>query len=391
MTAARPDPAPTGAAGSTAERERLPLVEPALGTSRYLERLRFGRRGARPKAYFQAALHADEIPGMLVLHHLAERLEVAARAEMIQGEVVLVPFANPIGLAQRISGELLGRFDLAGGGGNFNRGFPTLAAPVAARVTARLTDNAAANVAIIRDAMHQALDALPPPVSEVEQLRMHLLREAVDADIALDLHCDTEATVHLYFGTPLWPGAADLAALVGSDATLLAEESGGTPFDEAVGGPWWALAKQFRDKPIPPACLSGTLELRGLSDVDDAVAAADADALFRFLQRRGIVAGDPGPLPPLRRDATPLTGVDPVKADAAGVLVFAKVPGDEVRAGDIVAEIVRPAAGRTALRARTDGVLFARRHDRFAHPGQWVAKIAGREPLPDRTGNLLNS
>jgi uncharacterized protein len=42
------------------------------------------------------------------------------------------------------------------------------------------------------------------------------------------------------------------------------------------------------------------------------------------------------------------------------------------------------------LSARTHGVLFARRDDRFARPGQWVAKIAGREPLPDRTGNLLN-
>jgi hypothetical protein len=390
MTAARPEePAPTGA-GSVAERERLPLVEPALGTSRYLERLRFGRRGARPKAYFQAALHADEIPGMLVLHHLSERLEATARAGMIHGEVVLVPFANPIGLAQRISGELLGRFDLAGGEANFNRGFPTLVDPVADRVAARLTGDAAANVAMIREAMHQVLDALPPPVSELEQLRLHLLREAVDADIALDLHCDTEAVVHLYLGTPLWPDAADLAALVGSEATLLAEDSGGSPFDEAVGGPWWSLARRFPERPIPPACLSGTLELRGVADVDDAVAAADADALFRLLQRRGVVGGDPGPLPPLRRDATPLTGVDPVKADAAGVLVFAKGPGDEVRAGEIIAEIVLPARGRSALRARADGVLFARRHDRFTRPGQWVAKIAGREPLPDRTGNLLN-
>ena len=41
--------------------------------------LRFGTPGARPKAYLQAGLHADELPGMLVLHKLA-RLPRRGRA-----------------------------------------------------------------------------------------------------------------------------------------------------------------------------------------------------------------------------------------------------------------------------------------------------------------------
>ena len=43
----------------------LPPVAP--GTRREIEVLRFGTPGARPKAYLQAGLHADELPGMLVL------------------------------------------------------------------------------------------------------------------------------------------------------------------------------------------------------------------------------------------------------------------------------------------------------------------------------------
>ena len=44
------------------------------GTERSLVVLGFGAEDARPKAYFQASLHADEIPAMLVLNQLAERV-----------------------------------------------------------------------------------------------------------------------------------------------------------------------------------------------------------------------------------------------------------------------------------------------------------------------------
>src|SRR3546814_11564034 len=57
--------------------ERIPLPVSSPGTARTLTALRFGRPGARPKAYLQAALHADEPPGMLILHHLARLLATA--------------------------------------------------------------------------------------------------------------------------------------------------------------------------------------------------------------------------------------------------------------------------------------------------------------------------
>ncbi|MEZ5600227.1 MAG: hypothetical protein R3F36_04160 [Candidatus Competibacteraceae bacterium] len=43
--------------------DHLELPAPAPGTRRALRVHRYGTPGARPKAYFQAALHADEIPG----------------------------------------------------------------------------------------------------------------------------------------------------------------------------------------------------------------------------------------------------------------------------------------------------------------------------------------
>ena len=56
----------------------------------------------------------------------------------ITGEIVLVPSANPIGLAQSVLGDHVGRFNLADGI-NFNRGYPDLMPKVAERIEGKLT------------------------------------------------------------------------------------------------------------------------------------------------------------------------------------------------------------------------------------------------------------
>jgi len=366
--------------------ETLPLPAPAPGTNRFLTRLRYGQAGRGPKAYLQAGLHADEPPGMLVLHHLAERLDALPDSDVL-GEIILVPVANPIGLTQYVSGELVGRFEL-GGQGNFNRNYPVLTEIVATQIAGRLQRDATSNVALIRAALLAALADISP-MTELDHLRLALMRDAVDADIMLDLHCDCESLMHLYLGTPLWPEARDLAALLGAEATLLAEDSGGSSFDEAVAGPWWALARRFPAYPIPPACLAATVELRGQADVSDAMAARDADALIRLLRRRGVLAGDAGPMPPLPRDATDLRAADMIRSPTAGLVVYAKSLGDAVAKGEAVADIIQPGGQRFTVHSHANGFLLARLRDRYARPGRYIAKIIGRDPLPHRQGVLL--
>lgn len=372
---------------------RIPLTHSDIGTRRSIVVHRYGEAGARPKAYLQASLHADEIPAMMALYHLQRLLDEANDAGQIRGEIVLVPAANPIGLGQHVSGVHLGRYELFGGG-NFNRGWPDLAALVGDRVADQLTGDADRNVAVIRAAMRTAL-AERQPRDEMESLRLALAKLACDADIVLDLHCDDEALMHLYLIPQHWPAAQDLAAEIGSRATMLAEDSGGSSFDEAFSMPWVKLARRFGpDRPIPPICIAGTVEYRGQADVSDALGEADAQGLFRFLQRRGVIAGDPGPLPPLEADAVDLRAMDVVKAPAAGILVYAAPLGAEVRKGEVIAEIVDPtaettAAARVPARAGTDGLLFARRMLRLVRAGEPIAKVVGKEILPHRTGKLL--
>ena len=374
---------------------QIPLPAVAPGTSRAVTVHRYGTPGARPKAYIQAGLHADELPGMLVAHHLLRRLDALDAAGAIRGEIVVVPAANPIGLSQSVLEYHVGRFALDGRG-NFNRHYPDLAPIVASRIAEQLTDDVERNVRLVRAALLAAL-AEHQPTDETGALRKALLGLSIDANLVLDLHCDNRAPVHVYLGTPLWPDAQDLARDVGAEVVLLAEESGDNPFDEANSAPWWVLRQLLGDAyPLPPACLAATIELRGQADVDDETAAADAEALVRFLQRRGVVAGDPGPLPEARCDATPLAGNEMLRAPAAGIVTYSKALGTRLSRGDHVADIVDPAAAdpaqaRTPLHAGVDGVLWSQCLHRLVRPGDIVAKIAGAEPIEGRGAILLTT
>jgi hypothetical protein len=371
----------------------IPLAGASPGTRRVLKVRRYGEPGARPKAYIQAGLHAEEVPGMLVAHHLCRRLDEAAAEGRVRGEILVLPVANPVGLDQVIDERLLGRFDLAGGG-NFNRHYPDLAEPLAEALRGRLTDDAGENVVRIRSAM-AGLVHDRRAVGAADALRTALLGLAITADIVLDLHCDDEALAHLYLGTPLWPEAEDLPRDLGTQLVLLAETSGGEPFDEACSTPWWRLRALLGGAaPIPAACLAATVELRGMTDVDDALAAADAERLIAVLTRRGALAGNPPPLPPWRGTALPLAGVDMVAAPSAGIVCHRAAVGARVRKGQVVAELVDPsvedpAAARMPLFAGCDGLLFGRIQQRFARAGDVIAKIAGADPLPGKGTHLL--
>ncbi len=370
----------------------LPLASPSPGTDRHLTLHRFGKAGARPKAYFQAALHADELPGVLVLQHLIASLATAEREGRIKGEILIVPAANPIGLSQHVHGQLLGRYGLDASG-NFNRSFPDLSDKLVEALRNKLGRDAAANTMLVRTTLLKLL-AEKKAAGEAQQLRLTLMRLAIDADIALDLHCDDDALMHIYAGPKLWPEISDLAALLGATAVLLEEDSGGEPFDEALARPLWKLIDANPGAALSAASLiTGTIELRGRADIDDAQAQKDAQALLKFLIRRGVVAGDAGALPSLACQGTALEAVDFVKAPHAGLLVHKRELGERARAGDVVSEIVDPmgppGAARTQLLARTDGIIFARSVPCLVRAGERVMKIAGKEKLESDDGTLL--
>jgi hypothetical protein len=218
------------------------------------------------RAYIQASLHCDELPGMLVSHHLLKLLDVAAEKNGILKPITIVPYANPIGLQQIVMGSHLGRFSLSTGV-NFNRDWIDVTAAVAERVRADLSaTDIQSNSAVIRKALLEETRKLR--FNTVEKvLKQELFQRAAVSSIVLDLHCDCDAIMHAYTHDLLWPQMRDLTVQLEAQVMLLASESGGTPFDEACSCPWATLKNRFQDFPIDMACQAVTIELRGESDV----------------------------------------------------------------------------------------------------------------------------
>jgi predicted deacylase len=72
------------------------------------------------------------------------------------------------------------------------------------------------------------------------------------------------------------------------------------------------------------------------------------------------------------------------------MVVFAAQPGDTLKVGDLVAEVIDPMANRSErICAGVDGVLYARIRDRYVTSGCELGKIAGAVPF--KTGELLGA
>lgn len=301
--------------------------------------------GGGPRAMLQAGVHADEIPPMLVLHHLLPMLRQAEVRGKLRGDVTVVPQSNPIGIRQFVSRRLLGRFDAASGR-NFNRGVAQAAAD---------------------------------PAPGVAAWQAALLGLSTDADIVLDLHTDDEALPYVYVHEAMWPEARDLAAAIGAAAVITWGGDGGDAFEEAIAARWHGQSL---------GRLAATVELRGQADVDDALALRDAEGLFRLLRRRGVIRAD-GAVPDWdgedwHGELVPIAHMQTIRAPQPGIVVFSRNPGAALAAGEPFARLVtQPGdpAGDLALAAPNAGRLLTRTRDRYLPAGGIAAKITGSVPF----------
>lgn len=358
--------------------ETVPLSGPSPGTTRSLTRHHWGNPGARPKVYLQAGLHADEMPGPLALYQLMALLDRAEAEGRINGHVVVVPLANPIGLSEWLLHKPVGRRDLEGAQ-NFNRGFADLAALAGDALDGQLGPYAAANVAMIRQAFAAAL-AAEKPQTEVDELRLRLIEGSFDADHVLDLHCDHHAVMYHYYSSAQTEIGGLLGRAVGSKLALIEDLSGGNAFDEAHTAPWRALRVRFPDHPIPDPCFATTLEYRGQHDVSDPIAMADAEGLMAFLSGIGTVTGGPEPMHPAA-EAAPLAGALEFMAPMGGIVTWITVPGDRVTEGQVLGHVTDPTTRRRVeITAPTTGLLFRQELWTSCLKGQSLCHVAGQEP-----------
>ncbi|ORM72928.1 succinylglutamate desuccinylase [Pantoea wallisii] len=368
------------------QQQHHPLLSATLGTQREIVSFHFGT-DAQQRVYIQAALHGDELPGMAVAWYLKQKLLALESAGQLRSKIILVPVANPLALGQHWHGTHLGRFHTLSGQ-DFNRRFPALGETLAAELSGSLTQSEYENKRLIRDAIDRYYrDSIAK--TELEAQRFTLMRMASQADLMIDLHCDWDALPHLYTTPHAWPDIEPLARWLGSHVQLLAQISGGEPFDEACCEPWLTLAERYgKEFPMPRGLLPVTLELRGVSDVSPEQAEKDADAIINALIEGGYIAGDIGHSPALIHPPTQLAGCEYIHAPHSGLLLNRRKLGEWIKAGEVVAEIVDPINDYvTPLVAEFGGVLYARNLTKFVTAGMLVVRLAGENA--GRRGELL--
>lgn len=264
------------------------------------------------------------------------------------GRVTLVPHANPVGLAQAVFDTTLGRFDL-NGRMNFNRAFPT----------------------------GTPSDLIGRPMAQ--RLKATLLGLATEAEVVLDLHCDDEAPVYLYAHESRLPQARDLAQALGAAVILTDPSQAAESFDMAVMLRWGEAAAGSR--------FAATVELRGMLDVRDDLAASDAAGLYQYLVRLGTVRDD---LPPVASPEPLVADVDLaelIPTPVAGAVLYEVEVGDWVTAGQRVAQVL-PEAGtaRHEVLAPADGYVMTRKDHRFLRRETTCSRSCGIRGGPADAG-----
>lgn len=374
------------------ERKSVLLQGDSPGTATEFVWYAIGPAEAAQKVHLQAALHADEQPGTMVLHHLLPMLRAADDRGLMRARFTVMPAVNPLGMGNWSFHKHLGRYDPRSGV-NYNRRWPDLFTAVGTQLAGRLGQDERSNVNLIRKAVAQWIDSQEPRTA-AEQLRMLILKEAHDADYVLDLHCDSDSLVHIFTSPEFMPELQDLSDWLGAAATLTAADSGGGSFDEVLPQLYRKLAQANPGKPVPMPTATATLEYRGTADVFDALAAEDARRLFGFLCGRDLIDSDPGPRPPPAPDATPFEATEIIRVDRPGLVAYRVDLGERVTRGQPVADLIAldgPEAfmARTPVFAGTDGVVLTRALNKYVTRGASIMKIVGTTPLPARTGAYL--
>jgi predicted deacylase len=339
------------------------------GTTFQFPVLRFaGTDSVAPGAYLQAALHGNELPGVVALHYLVPMLGRAEAEGRLRGNTTVVPQANPLASGQHLFQEHMGRYDFQSRG-NFNRDFPLLDTPDVSNLPG---DDA--------------------PLSAPVRLKARLVGLALGHDIVLDLHCDDEGPSYLYIARAYWPHMQDLAASLGSMAVLLWDETSDGAFEEAAWSPYRNLPDEdpsWRRRAVT------TAEFRGQSDVTPAFAQSDAEGLYRFLVARGVIEDATlAPLPAWNGTVTPLEHIEMVRAPVGGAVLYHVGPGDRVEEGALLVTLLTApgeAGGEREVRAPQAGLVLTRKRQRLARTGDDLLKLLGSRPSATAKAGTLES
>ena len=335
-------------------------------------------------AYIQAGMHANEQPSLLVANHLLKLLARLDSESKILGRVVVTPYANPIGLAQKVLGEFPGRFYLQDGT-NFNRSFPAIDDGIRNAVSARSYSRN--DIGAFKELFQFEITKVKA-VDPAAFLKKTLLQEAFKHDVVIDLHCANKSVLFVVGKSKHASRVLALAQSVCARAVVLEERLAGSPIDESFDSAWETL-RELGLVDEEHQGFVAVIEHRGQADMMDDVAHEDAIGIIRFLAKEGLVQWNEDAEHAIDTDIPvyPFAGNEHVYCEATGLIVFHKKPGEMVAKGDKYAEIVQLDSQldseRIPVLSNIDGMVIDTHRTQVVRAGQKIAWLAGHELLSD--------
>jgi predicted deacylase len=329
-----------------------------------------GKDPSAPSVYFQSALHGSEVQGTMVA---AELIEYFSKHHPL-GNIRIVPNCNPMGIIQKRGEYTDGRFDPVRGD-NWNRKFYWEAENFPWEDFFETTKKSTEieKKKSFQSEWKKILEKKQKSAGGIGQrIAIQLQLLSVDYDRCLDLHCANRSVRHVY--VPEFASEEAKYFSIPFQLMMKKEKFGGS-MDEVFFAPWVALAKKQNSKKIPVAGF--TLELGNHEEASRKAAKADMDGILNYLRRLGTVKGKFKKFQPKQ---IPLEKYRLVSAPVGGIADFFVVPGDRVKMGTLLAEILVIHNGqiqRVPVKSPINGYVILEHSSAIVHEGAELIKIAG--------------
>jgi len=328
---------------NTITKEIMHVGEMASGAALTVPVYRLRGDESAPSVYIQANMHGAEVQGNAVIFQLLELL----KNTQINGNITLVPYANPVGCNHKNGEYTLGRFDPITGM-NWNRMYHFDAGMIKPFVRESIGKGDAVIEEnfkkLMIDTIEQKLDHNIFGLTTGQRIAYQLQRLAHQADYVLDLHTGPISSKHLY--CPEYAKAS--AKYFDIPHTLLIPNTFDGALDEATFCPWWYLQEAFAELGIEFSISSKTLnkesftvELGSQEQIDLDVALEDAMSIMNYLEYKNVIEAPQFQPKDMVRYACYLKNYKAFYSPMGGMVDYLAEFGEPLPAGEPLARILR--------------------------------------------------
>jgi predicted deacylase len=296
-----------------------------------------------PSVYIQANMHGAEVQGNAVIFQLLDLLKNTD----VNGDITLVPYANPVACNHKNGEYTLGRFDPITGV-NWNRMYhfdEDIIKPFVRECIGKSDQTIEANFKkLMIEAIEEKLDHNIYGLTTGQRIAFQLQRLAHQADYVLDLHTGPISSKHLY--CPEY--AKDSAQYFDIPHILLIPNEFDGALDEATFCPWWKLQEAFAELGIEFSISaksinkeSFTVELGSQEQIDLDVALEDAKSIMNYLQHKKVVNTSEYQPKVMTRYGCDLKNYKAFYSPMGGMVDYLAEFGKPLAAGEPLARILR--------------------------------------------------